>query len=559
MNTYKNIITLLLAIVFGAGAVFGQLKDRNDRQDQSSSSQQQSQNIMSQLPAGKIIQDGPVDPKEYIVGPGDIFTVSVWTAQPLMFQVPVTPEGTVIIPTVAEVNISGKTLESAKKLVLNEIRKKYISGTASFTLLTPRAFTVTVLGAVLNEGTVIVQSTQRIDAAILLSNDVQQYTAKNGINTSDPKSVKEVQKKLAAGSRRNIVINRKNGTVIRADIEKYLATLETQHNPLLLDGDIIIVQPKNIEQDYVGIYGAVSKEGNYEFVDGDSISAMIRMAGGLTTAAEGGKAILYRTALGGEQQNIELDILSILERRSVDVSLQRGDRVIVKSRTQLEQGGVVTVEGEVVTPGSYPIVRDSTTLRQVITMAGGFTKYAGLSGARIFKDVSGKETGVMEYRELLRGRTTAEDTAFVRNELMIKSMTEMTQADFVAIFEKNEIEKDVKLKDGDKIYVPAKSNAVYVFGEVKIPGSVPFVPGKDVDYYLSLSGGVTEHGETDDMRVIKASTKQWLIPGETAIEEGDYIFVPKEPFRPFTYYLTVYSQVFGIVGTIATLFLLTTQ
>ncbi len=559
MQTPKNMFTLLLAVLISTGAAFGQLTDRNDRQNNSSSSQQQSQNIMSQLPAGKIIQDGPVDPKEYIVGPGDIFSVSIWSAQPLMFQVPVTPEGSVIIPTVAEVNVSGRTLDNAKRMVLSEIKKKYIFGTASFTLLTPRSFTVTVLGSVLNEGTVIVQSTHRIDAAILQANDVQQYIMNNGIILDDPKKAKDLKKKLEAGSRRKIVINRKNGTVLRADIEKYLATLDTRHNPLLLDGDIVIVQPKNIDLDYVGLYGAVSKEGNYEFVEGDSISTLIRMAGGLTTSAEEGNAMVYRTTSGGEQQNFELDILSILDRRSVDVPLQRGDRVIVKSRVQLEQGGVVTVDGEVVMPGSYPIVRDSTTLRQVIAMAGGFTKFAGLSGARIFNDVSGRETGVMEYRELMRGRTTAEDTAFVRNELLIKSMTEMTPADFVAIFDKNEIEKDVRLKDGDKIYVPVRSKTVYVFGEVQIPGSVPFVAGKDVDYYLSQSGGITEHGVTGDMRVIKASTKQWLKPHETTIEEGDYIWVPKEPYRPFSYYLTIYSQVFGIIATAASLFLLVSQ
>ncbi len=163
MQTPKNMFTLLLAVLISTGAAFGQLTDRNDRQNNSSSSQQQSQNIMSQLPAGKIIQDGPVDPKEYIVGPGDIFSVSIWSAQPLMFQVPVTPEGSVIIPTVAEVNVSGRTLDNAKRMVLSEIKKKYIFGTASFTLLTPRSFTVTVLGSVLNEGTVIVQSTHRID------------------------------------------------------------------------------------------------------------------------------------------------------------------------------------------------------------------------------------------------------------------------------------------------------------------------------------------------------------------------------------------------------------
>ena len=58
---------------------------------------------------------------------------------------------------------------------------------------------------------------------------------------------------------------------------------------------------------------------------------------------------------------------------------------------------------------------------------------------------------------------------------------------------------------------------------------------------------------------MKASTKQWLAPNETKIEPGDYVWVPKEPYRPFSYYLQIYSQVFGIVGTVVSLALLVVQ
>ena len=59
--------------------------------------QQTSQNIKM------AVMDGPVDPKEYIVGPGDIYSVNIWISPPLSLQLPITPEGSVIIPTVGEV------------------------------------------------------------------------------------------------------------------------------------------------------------------------------------------------------------------------------------------------------------------------------------------------------------------------------------------------------------------------------------------------------------------------------------------------------------------------
>lgn len=555
MHTFKNIMAILLAVLFGTGSAFGQLSDRNDRQNSSSASQQQSQSIMSQLPTGKIIQDGPVDPKEYIVGPGDIFSVNIWAATPLMFQVPVTPEGSVIIPTVAELKIAGMTLDSAKRIVMSEIRKKYISGNASFTLFSPRSFTVTVLGAVLNEGTVVVQSTQRVDAALLLANDVQKFREITGANTVDPKQSKDIQKKLISGSRRNIVINRKNGTVVKADIEKYQATLNSAFNPLLLDGDIVIVQPKNIEKDYIGIYGAVSKEGNYEFVEGDSVSGLVRMSGGMTAFADGGKAILYRTTGMGNQEYIGLNLESILQKKNTDVPLWRGDRLIVQKKIAKEQGGIVIVEGEVNMPGSYPILRDTTTLFQVIAMAGGLTPYASLSSSRVLRNRKIEQVEI-DSVNLKRGITTLEDRDYLLHEIKIQSYPQIVQTDFLSLFEKNDNSKDIKLMNGDKVIVATKTNTVYVFGEIRNPGFVVYTSGKDADFYVAQCGGYTDRARKNDMRIIKAISKQWLAPGETKIEEGDFVWVPNEPYRPFEYYLNIYSQMFGIVGTVATLFLL---
>jgi protein involved in polysaccharide export with SLBB domain len=91
------------------------------------------------------------------------------------------------------------------------------------------------------------------------------------------------------------------------------------------------------------------------------------------------------------------------------------------------------------------------------------------------------------------------------------------------------------------------------------PGHVPFIEGKDPQYYISSAGGFTESARTGDIRIIKAATKQWLVPSQTTIEESDYVWVPKEVVRPFAYYLQFYSQVFGIVSTVATLAVLVYQ
>lgn len=551
MNT-RTLILLLALIAAPAFAQFGEKTEKN-----TSASVPSLSSAAAQLPGAPKVMDGPVDPKEYIVGPGDIFMANIWTAVPLSFQVPVTPEGSVVVPTVAEVPVAGKTLEEAKRQVLAEIRKKYITGTASFTLFTPRSFTVTVTGAVLNEGPVIVQATQRVDAAVKQANDLQEYKVQSGFTERDPRTVLEWKKRREASGTRNIVVKRKNGTVVKADLDKYLATFNTSYNPLLMDGDIVIVQPRDLTKDYVGIFGAVTKQGNYEFAEGDSLSTLVRIAGGLTPTADASQAALYRSSTDGTPERIPVSVADVLKGTG-DRPLQRGDRLNVPGAQFVSRGGTVTVEGEVLRPGSYPIVRDSTTLSQVVQMAGGFTAYASMSLSKVLRPQPA--TSVLPDTMLLRrGLTSAENEEYIREEIIFQVNDALVQADFAALFEKRDPAADVPLQDGDRIVIAPKVKGIYVFGEVKRPGFVPFTSGMSAGHYLGLAGGVTEHGESGDMRVIKGATKQWLTPDETTLEEGDYLFVPKEPYRSFGYYLGVYSQVFGIVGTVATLFLLITK
>ncbi|MFA6468678.1 MAG: SLBB domain-containing protein [Bacteroidota bacterium] len=532
------------------------ISQSRDREDETRSSSRTPQITGSSV---SVVMDGPVDPKEYIVGPGDIFTVGILSSVPLNFQVPVTPEGTVVIPTVSEVAVSGLSLEVVKKLVLVEIRKKYLSGSASFTLFQPRSFTVSIKGYVLNEQSIIVQATNRVDAAISIANDIQVYKSKNILSEQQISSSQIVQKIISSASTRSIKIVRKDGSTAVADIAKYMATGDATSNPLLRDGDVIIVPPNNIQKNFVGVYGAVIKNGEFEFVTGDSLTALIAIAGGLTNMADPGHVLITRSDASSSVTELNVDIDRIRAGEQPNIALQRGDRIIVPSRNTIDKGGVVVVEGEVVSPGSYAVIQDSTKLSEIISRAGGITNRAGLNAATIIREIDAGLDREVRYLQLRKGYTTNEDTIYFNNEMVFKNRYEIVSADFVALIGENNVSKDVRLRNGDRIIVPANTNAVYVFGEVKIPGFIQFVKEKGPDFYIAAAGGETEAAQSGDIKIIKAGTKQWLSPSETTIEEGDYVWIPKEPYRPFSYYMTIYSQFFGIIATVVSLVILVSQ
>ena len=218
-----------------------------------------------------------------------------------------------------------------------------------------------------------------------------------------------------------------------------------------------------------------------------------------------------------------------------------------------------SVEGEVLYPGYYPITRDSSRLSEIIQRAGGLKETASLDASRILRNSKPSEKVKVDNLENARGRTAQEDSTYYHVESEIRMNGELVVADFVSLFANNDKTKDVFLQDGDRIIIAPKVQTVYVFGQVVQPGHVQFSPNQSYKYYIEKSGGLADDAIKGDIRIIKANSKQWLSPGETTIEEGDCIWVPREPYRPFSYYMQVYSQLFSIIGTLVTAVVLVVQ
>ena len=80
-----------------------------------------------------------------------------------------------------------------------------------------------------------------------------------------------------------------------------------------------------------------------------------------------------------------------------------------------------------------------------------------------------------------------------------------------------------------------------------------------VDDYINFAGGFLENAKSGDIKIIKSSTKEWVDPSETTIEDGDYIFVPKEPYRAPRYYFETFRDIAALTTSLATLYLMVIQ
>jgi protein involved in polysaccharide export with SLBB domain len=498
---------------------------------------------------GGLALESTIDPESYFVGPSDGFAVNIWTSPPLSFTLTVTPEGTLIIPTVGEVRVSGLTLKAAKQLMTAEIKKKYAFPASTATLANPRPIVVYVTGQVLNPGSYTVGAYNRAYKAIQDAN-----TSRSTVQERD------VQRVLTTMSTRNIVVRHNDGTTNRVDIPKYLATKEDRWNPYLREGDVIVVPYGDQAKNVIGVYGQVNKPGRFEYVERDSIKDLVRMAYGLTPYALGDSVEFSRFA--GDHSGITstmINLHAILTGAQSDVALRPGDRLVVHSRVDQRADYFVTIAGEVKFPGVFPISKGSTRLSEVIARAGGFTEEAALKDAFISRHAVGNDQVELEHLESLRGGVPSEDTSYYYMETNLRLQKETVNADFEKLITSHDSSQDVIVLPGDLIAVPSIRKTVYVFGQIVNPGHVTYIPGQNLGSYIARAGGFTDRAREGDVKIVKARTRQWLSPKSTTIEEGDYIWVPKETEYPFSYYMNIIGQTASVVSVGVSIILLVIQ
>ncbi|HEX9971216.1 MAG TPA: SLBB domain-containing protein [bacterium] len=520
--------------------------------------------------------EGPIDAETYIVGPGDLLSINVWSTLPFTNSALVTPEGAIIIPTVGVVDVAGITLAEVKEAVANAVRKIYIKGEITTSLIAPRIFSVTISGLVTNPGSYFASAVQRVDQVIYQANlQTAMVTSKLSMLAEEQQNLAqrdevlkyyrddELYQQPLHFSLRNIKLIRKTGDTLAVDLVRYYATGNTRFDPLLLDGDRVIVPNMNLAGNSLMISGAVRLEGTYEFFPGDSISSIFEITQGPTGYADLEHVDLYRTdAKTGHIQHQVIDFKKIVSRESPDIALLAMDRIIVREKFPREYPSSVRIRGEILKPGLYPIMRDQTRLSEIVTLAGGFTSYASLANAKVFRSTEPLDKLELnpDYVRLFEMRLSdmnATDREYFNYEALLKR--NILSINFPKLFDHGDSTQDVFLKDGDVIFIPSNQKTILVLGQVPYPGQQQFIAGRDYKYYIKQAGGATIKAWESRVRVIKAGSKDWVRPSGIKLEPGDTIWVPR--IRENRFEMTFYwiARVIEVGGSVATIWLLLTK
>lgn len=523
--------------------------------------------------ASALVKSAPiehaVDPREYVVGPGDVLYVYIAKAN-FAQKLVINPEGNLLIPSAGTVSLSHLTMQEAKDRIIAKIKSRYLSDEIDVSLAELRSFRVTVSGAVYNPGLVTVNALHRVSEAIRLCGGfikpIQVRSASEQVTVETPlqnevaiktsKIKSDASLALNSASKRNIRVHRKNGEKLHADVEKYELTGDLKANPFLLDGDVIIVPTENTSG-HVEIAGAVRTPGVFEFVPGECLKDILDMAHGFAMHADSSFIELFRF----EQPNSKPTKITVrLNHSSPDsvtkvlrMALLPDDRLYVRFIPQYHEKRQVEVEGEVYYPGVYALSQQESYLTEIISRAGGFTPDAALANAYIqrmaFEDIQDPEF------ERLKKMSITDMNDIERDYFKFKQRgrTGGMGIDFVGLFEKGDKSQDVIMQNRDRVVVPAREKTVSVAGQVINPGLFPYEPGRTLAYYIEKAGGYNWNARTSKIRLIKRRTGEWLAPNDSIIlEVGDTIFVPEKPVREWW---DITKDIITVTAQVATIFL----
>lgn len=490
--------------------------------------------------------EGPIDPTQYVLGPGDQLEFGVWGGVELQMRIAVGPDGAVSLPSVGVVPVAGLTLQAAQSVVRERSAAVYPRATITLRLVELRRMKVSISGLVTNPGVYEVTPADRLSTLIALAGGLavppppapavpsavaspsSKSTSVNpeGAAVTGAAAHPTSLSPLPEPTQRRVTVTDRAGAVQEVDYLMFIKTGDTRFNPLLKDGDRVNVGVKSREVGVVSVYGAVKSPGDFEYVPGDRLTDIVALAGGFTDDAELGRIVVRRFAGDGEVEfSIDLGRAGPDERGP---ELQPDDRVFVRRIPDFRPKKKVEVIGEVRYPGVYPIDEGVTTLRQLIEACGGLTEYADLANGRFFRpDTTAQDLEFQRLRALPAMVLTDVELEYLKTRS--RELAPEMAVDFEAALGREAApEADVTLRDGDVIRLPRRTPTVKVTGQVAAPGLVSWEPGRHFEYYIEKCGGYVWNARRGKVRLIDGRTGVWVKPTHhTPVGIGDIIFVPE--------------------------------
>ena len=282
----------------------------------------------------------------------------------------------------------------------------------------------------------------------------------------------------AHNQRETVTLNENGGLNLQAS-NNAVAAFQVQ------DGDRIRVEPiLPYSQRAVYLVGHVVRPGRLAFTDGMRLTDVLRSDREMLPEPADRGEIVRLVMPDLHPETVEFNVPDVLTGKT-NIALCAYDTIRIFGRYQVD-APTVTIRGEVLRPGRYPMWKGMTTA-QLVRMAGGF------------------------QRDALRDRADLTSYEVRDGQQIAESLSTVRIGDAVT---GNDPSADVPLKPGDILSIHQITSwndigeSVTIKGQVRFPGSYGFRDGERLSSVLRRAGGFLSYAYPAGAVLLRVQVRQ---------------------------------------------------
>ena len=372
-------------------------------------------------------------PSTYVLGEGDQLGVSVFGTSYFQKEYTVDSRGNIAMDNWGKLSVRGLTFDQVQRLIRARISPYFnmSSNEMTITLSYSRTITVNIVGEVLRPGSYKMPAINTVFNALVAS---------GGPND--------------LGTLRNIQVMRDGKVIQRLDVYQFLLDPSYQGDFYLQDNDYLFV---GTAANVVEIQGAAKRPMYYEVLDTESLTHVLKLAGGFASSAYAQSVQIQRLGIN------ETELIDVPETLYDSTYLQNGDLVTI-AFLNAEMRQFVTVDGAVMQEGKYAF-KEGLTVGELLHKAGG-----------TLPDIVRREA----YISRLKEDQTLVFIPFSLDDALSGGGPVLQNKDRVSILGVPDFDENM---------------AVSIQGAVRAPKTIPYAEGMTLGDVLRLAGGLSPNAD----------------------------------------------------------------
>lgn len=301
----------------------------------------------------------------------------------------------------------------------------------------------------------------------------------------------------------------------------------------------------------VDINGEVNKPGTYEYFENMRVQDLVLLANGYKEGAAKQKIEVSRR-LSATRMDSDTVSYAVIKEISLDkpedlqFELKPFDIVAIRRLPVYKEQITVSIEGEILYPGTYTLSAKNERLSDIINRSGGLKPSAFAEGAVLIRNtyvgVTSSDAALLGSKARLINQRSGSNVVPIDggDSTLLKTLSAQQKPMSIRLADaltNKGGSNDVFLEEGDVIKIPKSIQTIQTFGMVNLPKQIVFREGVTLKEAVRESGGFAVNASRKNAYVVYANgevktTRKFLFfRSYPDLKTGAEIYIPAKSGR----------------------------